>query len=295
DLSSSDDEFRDELMSMLALSESEGTETATFTTEGEPAEEMASTEATSSEQDELLAMLTELDESNTGDTFQAEEDLAETITPTGEFDNNKTLGESYAPLADDSERSTLISQVRELESILEKRSVQVDSLRRIIDNRNARIAELQNRTTMLAEVEPVAIQKTVQRAPEISLTGLSGPFVEKYNQGRLAFESYSYDGCISIMSELLGSEPSHILTDNAQYWIGESYYGLKQYQKAVLEFQKVFAYETTDKYDDAQLMIGLCQVRLNQPEVARSTFKDFLNTYMGSEYAGIAKRYYENI
>ena len=97
------------------------------------------------------------------------------------------------------------------------------------------------------------------------------------------------------MNALLSEHPQSSYSDNAQYWVGESYYGMKQYQKAILEFQKVFSFTATDKYDDAQLMIGLCYVRLGQQEMARSTFGEFLQTYEGSEYRGVAQRYYQNI
>ncbi|OPZ64053.1 MAG: Tetratricopeptide repeat protein [bacterium ADurb.Bin478] len=86
-----------------------------------------------------------------------------------------------------------------------------------------------------------------------------------------------------------------MLADNCQYWIGESYFGLKEYQQAIMEFQKVFAYSMTDKYDDAQLMIGLSYVRSGQKEKAQKEFETFLNTYAGSEYAGVARRYYRDI
>jgi len=51
----------------------------------------------------------------------------------------------------------------------------------------------------------------------------------------------------------------------------------------------------TDKYDDAQLMIGLSYVRSGQKEKAQKEFETFLNTYAGSEYAGVARRYYRDI
>ncbi len=42
-------------------------------------------------------------------------------------------------------------------------------------------------------------------------------------------------------------------------------------------------------------MIGLCYVRLNQLQMARSVFQEFLDTYAGSEYMSIAQRYYRSI
>ena len=97
------------------------------------------------------------------------------------------------------------------------------------------------------------------------------------------------------MRSLLSQNPGHSYSDNAQYWIAESYYGKKDFNKAILEFQKVFAYNETDKHDDAQLMIGLAYLKMGQRQRAHSAFGEFLQTYRTSEYAHIARRYYQNI
>lgn len=281
DMSSEDDQFREELLGMLDMSDADQAGTEFTSEENAPSD--------SSDDSELMALLAGADEGEESN-----------FVPEGFTDSNNVLNETVTPQEQSSSsseaRSALFSQIRRLETILEGRSTQVDSLRRIIDNRNARIAELQagvekKKTASAGSQMATGTKPTVQQP----LSGFSGPFAEKYNSARQNFESFNYEGCIAAMTELLNSEPSHILADNAQYWIGESYYGLKQYQKAVLEFQKVFAYEATDKYDDAQLMIGLSYVRLNQPQMARTAFGDFMNTYAGSEYAGIATRYYQNI
>ena len=120
-------------------------------------------------------------------------------------------------------------------------------------------------------------------------------FSANYEQGLENFYAHEYDAAIYIFNSILDTYPNHHLASNCQYWIGESYYGLKQYQKASLELQKVFAFDAPDKFDDAQLMIGLSYVRLGQSEMARSTFGEFLDTYTGSEYTSVAKRYYYNI
>ncbi len=140
---------------------------------------------------------------------------------------------------------------------------------------------------------PTAAQE--KQGAQTTIRVAQGSYANKYNEARSEFESFNYNGCIETMDELLNENSNSPLADNAQYWIGESYFGLKQYQKAILEFQKVFSFNATDKYDDAQLMIGLCYVRLGQQEMARSTFGDFLQTYEGSEYRGVAQKYYQNI
>ena len=77
-------------------------------------------------------------------------------------------------------------------------------------------------------------------------------FMSAYQSARAQFERYDYNGAIESFQALLQQNPNHSMADNCQYWIGESYFGLKQYQKAIMEFQKVFAYGPADKHDDAR-------------------------------------------
>jgi TolA-binding protein len=63
------------------------------------------------------------------------------------------------------------------------------------------------------------------------------------------------------------------------------------YEQAILEFQKVFAYPNSNKYDDAQLKLGLCYMQLNNYDRAKGEFDKLLREYPSSEYAGRARSY----
>ncbi len=298
DLAGGDDEFRQELLDMLDLASDDSeaqvfaagdvVEEAPENNTVESSENSDSAELSGDDQAELMALLAGVEEE--ADSGQPDQQSVEATSESFE-------GATAAPGITANDLDNLRSEVKRLEMILEQRSEQVDSLRRIIDNRNARLAELQNRmkTTPTMTDSPPMLARSPKSPVAEPIRVQSGPFVEKYNDARYQFESYNYNGCIERMKSLLEENPNHPLADNAQYWIGESYYGLKQYQKAILEFQKVFSYNATDKYDDAQLMIGLCYVRLGQQDMAHSTFGEFLQTYSGSEYSGVARRYYQNI
>lgn len=308
DLSGGDNEFREELLEMLDLANG-GQDAAMFAATNEPeavpiksvADLQTSADDTMSEDEEaLLALLAGLEEEAATEVTLDEssptpEGVQSEDVTTARSENTTPVSAGYLAY------NELMSEVERLEMILDQRSDQVDSLRRIIDNRSARIMELESKittarvsTSFASLFEPVVVSTKTAKLYEPTLVH-SGPYADTYNEGRRQFESYNYEGCITTMAQLLEQDPNHPLADNAQYWIGESYYGMKQYQKAILEFQKVFAFERHDKYDDSQLMIGLSYVRLGQSEMARSTFGEFLDTYTGSEYTGVAKRYYYNI
>ena len=81
------------------------------------------------------------------------------------------------------------------------------------------------------------------------------------------------------------------LSDNCQYWIGESYYGLRNYNQAIAEFEKVFSFANSNKIDDAQLKLGVCYLRLGDKAQARNEFDRLLSAYPSSEYKPVAQRY----
>ena len=89
---------------------------------------------------------------------------------------------------------------------------------------------------------------------------------------------------------LLSQNRNNSLSDNAQYWIGESYYGLGEYQKAITAFEKVFTFSNSNKDDAAQLKLGLCYMKLNDNVKAREELEKLISDYPTSESVGLARR-----
>jgi len=83
---------------------------------------------------------------------------------------------------------------------------------------------------------------------------------------------------------LLREAPMSEWSDNAQYWKGECYYGLRKYQQALIEFTKVFAFSNTDKADDAQIKIANCHIKLGERDRALAALRKLIDEYPDSEY-----------
>jgi len=107
---------------------------------------------------------------------------------------------------------------------------------------------------------------------------------------KLAFENRDYDTCIQYFESLIGSSTNHKLSDNAQYWIGEAYYGKRHYNAAIIAFEKVFTFPRSNKKDDAQLKLGLCYIRKGDKEKAREELNRLLSDYPNSEYVAKAEK-----
>ena len=67
--------------------------------------------------------------------------------------------------------------------------------------------------------------------------------------------------------------PDHKLAGNSQYWLGESYYGKKDYAKAAVAFAKGYEkYKDGNKGADNILKLGLSMQMLGKTEEACTAF-----------------------
>ena len=109
-------------------------------------------------------------------------------------------------------------------------------------------------------------------------------------QGALYYYRHKqYDRALAEFDRLLQEAPMSEWSDNAQYWKGECYYGLRQYQQALIEFTKVFAFSNTDKADDSQLKIARCHLALDERDRALAALRKLVDEYPDSEYVPTAR------
>ena len=114
-------------------------------------------------------------------------------------------------------------------------------------------------------------------------------YESRYESARSDFESRNYESALQLFESLLSASSSHSLSDNAQYWIGECHYALRQYDAAIIDFEKVFTFPNSNKLDDAQYKLGLCYVRKGDKVKAREELDRLIRDYPKSEYAGKAQ------
>jgi len=97
--------------------------------------------------------------------------------------------------------------------------------------------------------------------------------MEKFQQGEL-------DTAMQGFSEFLVRYPTSTLAPNAQYWLGECYYGKKQFEQAIEAFDRVkLAYPASEKVPAALLKKGFAYLALNDRSRAVSTLKQVVNGF----------------
>jgi tol-pal system protein YbgF len=99
-----------------------------------------------------------------------------------------------------------------------------------------------------------------------------------------------YKASISRFREFLKKYPKSNLAGNAQYWIGESHYALREFDQAIIEFDTVRRkYPQGDKVPAALLKQGFAFAELGEKVNARLVLQEVAEKYPNSPEAGKAK------
>lgn len=120
-------------------------------------------------------------------------------------------------------------------------------------------------------------------------TGKSDPGKKLYQSSIEKFDSGDYEGARNGFEKLIATFPKSSQADNAQFWIGETYYREKWYEKAILEYQKVIEnYPSGNKIPAALLKQGMSFMQIGETNNARLLFKELIAKHPGTNEAKIA-------
>ena len=107
---------------------------------------------------------------------------------------------------------------------------------------------------------------------------------EQYDSARLEFERF------------INLFPDSKNADNARFWIAETYYREKWYEKSILEYQKVIEkYSKGNKVAAALLKQGYSFAELGEKANARLILKELIKKYPDSKEAGFALKKLESL
>ena len=133
--------------------------------------------------------------------------------------------------------------------------------------------------------------------PENPVILIRHPGVKKiYNQGMNEVIQRQHESAIRIFENYVKRFPEDMDSDNALYWIGHSYFQLKQNQNAELAFRKILTgYEhrpTSQGYKtpDAIYMLGKISERRRDPVASKYYYRTVIARYPGSVAARNATR-----
>lgn len=111
-----------------------------------------------------------------------------------------------------------------------------------------------------------------------------------YNEAYDAFKAGKYAEARDLFEKFLTAHGDSDYGDNARFWVGETYFFEKDYERAILEYEKVIKnYPQGNKVPNALLKQGLSFLELGDRESAKLLLNRVVGEYPNTSPARIAK------
>ncbi|MBU1169778.1 MAG: tol-pal system protein YbgF [Proteobacteria bacterium] len=216
-------------------------------------------------------------------------------------DSSKNIKGEYAKL--NNRFDNLAEQIRRIDGrfeentyIQEKNKSSSDKLTTEIERLDLLLADLSRRMAHLETYvgfnsDAPRMSAPVNTAPITAPVTNTSPEAQLYIDAQAALEKDDMKTAREGFGRLIKNYPNSPNADNAQFWIGESFYREKWYQKAILEYQKVIEnYPKGNKVASAYLKQGLAFFELGEADNAKLILNELIKKFQGSSEAAIAKK-----
>lgn len=195
----------------------------------------------------------------------------------------------------------LQAEVRQLRNTTEVQSHEIEQLksrqRSLYDDLDRRLREAERRGAASPSAGSLAVPAEAP-APATVSTGstvlsASKPATtpaqqQEYDAAFALLKQGLYDKGVKAFRKFLAKYPDSGLSDNAQYWIAEGNYVMRNYKLALEEFTKVLAFSHSAKVPDAMLKIGYSHYELGAYDKARKVLSEVQEKYSGMPVAKLA-------
>jgi len=173
----------------------------------------------------------------------------------------------------------LQSDLRSLRGQLEELQHSVDTLR---DQQRELYADLDKRVQTLESSRAAA--QSVAAAAQVNDR-------DAYQNAFNLLKDSKYNEAAEAFTKFLSSYPQSGLLDNAQYWLGEAHYVLKDYAQAQRDFLAVQNnYPNSAKLPDALLKLGYTYYEVKNYKDARATLKQVAEQYAETNSGKLAQQ-----
>lgn len=128
---------------------------------------------------------------------------------------------------------------------------------------------------------------------ETPSTGGVDPFAEQqaYQGAFDLLKSGRYEEAAAAFQQFIADFPTGTYADNAQYWLGETFYITRQFDRAVQEFDRlVSAHPNSQKLTHALLKIGYAHDELGNKAEAERVLGELIERHPQTAAAGLARK-----
>ncbi len=147
------------------------------------------------------------------------------------------------------------------------------------------VAQQENNSSTVENSSPSenAPQQTTEIAPDSNEEN-------SYSEAFTLLKQGQHKDAVENFRTFLQQYPSSQYADNAQYWLGESFYTRRKFEMAITEYKTLLSqYPESGKASHAQLKIGYCYHELGQVDFAQGELEDLIAQYPGTSAASLAE------
>lgn len=147
--------------------------------------------------------------------------------------------------------------------------------------------DIANQSALIAALKETAsdLQEEAQKKPAI-------PAKELYKSALDLIRSGKTKKSRDLFKQYLRDYPGGALANNAQFWIGESYYDEKEYEKAIVEYDDVTRkYPAGGKVPAAMLKQAMAFEKIKDYKTSLALYNKLIKAHPKSDEAKLAKRF----
>lgn len=137
---------------------------------------------------------------------------------------------------------------------------------------------------------PLATATAAVPAAAAGNTVDTAEFKKLYDQGTKYYREKKYQEAIAVFSQLTTVYGSSDLADNAQFWTGECFLKLENYQDALRSFELVLIYHKSNKIEDALMKMGQIYLKTGDKAEALTVYKKIVDEFPQSAYIKEARK-----
>ena len=230
-------------------------------------------------------------------------------------ENQKTHSDLLLRLENlQSEMRILQTGVEEYKEYLKRPSKEIDRVKedmqvrlrmleergKVLDEKNKnqaeKVRELEDQLKSM-EAKMAASAKQAEAEKQVAeIKGVSTGAGDLYRDAYDTFQRGDLEAARRKFEAFLKQYPNTELSDNAQFWVGETYYLKKDFERAILEYEKTIAkYPEGDKVPAAMLKQGMAFLELGDRTNGRNLLKRVIERFPQSEQAEMAKKKLETL
>lgn len=184
--------------------------------------------------------------------------------------------------------SALNEKTASLEASGKSSASAIVELKGLINGAEARISEI--------KAQVASLDNRLASAPMTASARQTTDPEALYAKGYKETMDKDYPAATETFKEILASHPGHRYASNAQYWLAEINYAKGEWEKAIVEFDKVKKkYPKSEKIAASTLKQGFAFDKLGAKKEARLLLEEVIERFPGTPEAELAKKKIETL